>query len=382
MKESGRPFFSVVVPVFRAEATLRRAAESIREQSEPSWEAVLVDDGSPDGSAKIARSLASEDPRFRVLSHPENRGTHEARRTGVAAARGEWILFLDPDDRLAPGLLERLRRRIAADPADILRFDFRYEDSQPVDPDQVRFHDARRCSGRSAHGPGCVLPMFFSGRNESMQLWSFAYRAAVCQEAFARTESARLVYAEDVYELFAIASLAESYGEESFPGYVYDAGAGGITGWRAERDRNPEAYAAGYFANLESRLASFAAIARYAASFRGSAKQAVRRAMRRERRRVLVGTIPWEFSVLSAAGVPRREALRRAGSAFAPLARRDRALLRAMLTVRPAMERLRLLPAAPCTRSAGGSAPRHGSKNRERFSDFRIDRSASPAARG
>lgn len=191
-----------------------------------------------------------------------------------------------------------------------------------------------------------------------MQLWSFAYRAVVCREALARTESARLVYAEDVYELFAIASLAESYGEESFPGYVYDAGAGGITGWRAERDRNPEAYAAGYFANLESRLASFAAMARYAASFRGSAKQAVRRAMRRERRRVLVGTIPWEFSVLSAAGVPRREALRRAGSAFAPLSRRDRALLRAMLTVRPAMERLRLLPAAPCTRSAGGSAPR------------------------
>lgn len=346
MDSATQPFFSIVIPLYKGARTVAAAIASVKAQVIADWEVVVVNDGSPDGSAEIVKGFSTEDRRVRLLAHPENLGTHEARRTGVAAARGEWILFLDPDDRLAPGLLERLRRRIAADPADILRFDFRYEDSRPVDPDQIRFHDARRCSGRSAQGPGCVLPLFFTGRNESMQLWSFAYRAAVCQEAFARTESARLVYAEDVYEFFAIASLAESYGEESFPGYVYDAGAGGITRWRAEKDRNPEAYAAGYFANLENRLASFAAMARFAASFRGPAKTAVRRAMRRERRRVLVGVVPWEFSVLSAAGVPRREARRRAGGAFAALSGRDRASLRAMLRLRTALENLHILPRA------------------------------------
>ena len=346
MQTPGCPFFSVVVPVFRAEATLRRAAESLRAQSDGDWEAVLADDGSPDGSAAIARGLAAEDPRFRALPLPENRGTHEARRAGVAAARGEWILFLDPDDELDPGLLARLRARAAAAPADLVRYDFRYRDPSAADPDEVRFHESKRCTGRSARGPGCALPLFFAGRNESLRVWLFACRAEVCREAFARTESARLVYAEDVYEIFALACVAESYAEEPFAGYVYDAGAGGITGWRAEKDRNPEAWAAGYFANLESRLASFAAMSRFAASFRGPAEAAARRAIRRERRRMLVGLVPWEFSVLAAAGVPRREALRRARSASAPLSRRDRLLLRAALALRRALERLRLLPRA------------------------------------
>lgn len=348
MQNAPSPFFSVVMPVFRAEKTLRRSTDSLCAQSDGDWEAVLVDDGSPDSSGAIARELASEDARFRFVSHPENRGTHEARRTGVAAARGEWVLFLDPDDLMAPGLLARLRERIAGNPADLLRFDFEWKDPAAADPALVRFYASGRCSGREASGAGCALRLFFTGANVPLLFPAFAFRASVCKAAFSRMEPIRLVYAEDIYEFFAVASFADSYGEEPFPGYVYDAGAGGITRWRAEKDRNPEAYAAGYFANIGKRLASFAAMARWARAFRGPAVRAVRRAMQRERRRVLVGTVPWEFSVLAAAGVPRREALRRAQEtrAFAPLSRKDRTFLRFMLALRPALECMGVLPRA------------------------------------
>ena len=346
MSATSQPFFSLVAPVFRAAATLRRAVASVQTQSEEDWEAVLVDDGSPDDSAALAREIAAADPRVRCLSFGANRGTHAARKAGVAAARGRWILFLDPDDELAPGALAHLRRRLERDPADLLRFDFAFRAPSPGDADLRRFHEGLRCSGRSARGPGCALPLFFHGANASMQLWSFAVRADVCRDAFARTEDSRLVYAEDIYEFFALAACAASYGEEPFEGYLYSTGGGGITGWRAEKERAPTAYADGCLASLKPRLESFAALARFARGFRGepAARRAVSRALRKERRRFLVGTIPWDFSCLAAAGIPRREALRRARPAFATLAIPDRLLLRTALVARSILERLQLLP--------------------------------------
>ena len=344
MNEPARPFFSVVLPVFRAEGTLRRAAGSIQVQSEKSWEAVFVDDGSPDGSAELVQTLATEDPRFRLVPHAENRGTHGARRTGVAAARGEWILFLDPDDELAPGLLARLRDRIQRDPADLIRYDFAYRNPASVDPAERSFHESKRCTGRAASGPGCALPFFFTGRNESLQIWLFAIRAEVCRAAFAATEDSRLVYTEDIYEVFALASSAGSYGEEPFSGYVYDKGTGGITAWRASREADPASWFAGWTDTLRPRLESFAAMARFAKAFRGPAVRAVRRAMAAERRRVLVGTIPWELSCAIAAGVSRPDAIRAARPALSVLSRSDRRRLRAALVLRRALEAMRLLP--------------------------------------
>lgn len=344
MSAPNQPFFSLVVPVYRAAATLRRAVASVQAQAEGDWEAVLVDDGSPDDSAALARDIAAADPRVRCLAFDANRGTHAARKAGVAAARGRWILFLDPDDELAPGALAHLRRRLERDPADLIRFDFAFRDPSPGDEDIRRFHEKQRCSGRSVRGPGCALPLFFTGANASMQLWSFAVRAEICQDAFARMEDSRLVYAEDIYEVFALAACAGSYGEEPFAGYLYSTGDGGITRWRAEKNRDPAAYADGYFSSLKLRLESFAALARFARGFRGPARSAVSRALRKERRRFLVGTIPWDFSELATQGIPRREALRRARPAFAVLAPSDRLLLRAALATRGVLERLRLLP--------------------------------------
>ncbi|AWK90283.1 glycosyltransferase family 2 protein [Azospirillum thermophilum] len=97
------PLVSIVIPAFNRAHTLRRAIASVLAQEIADWELIVVDDGSSDGSADIP--LSYNDPRIRVLRHERNRGAAAARNTGVGAARGRYIAFLDSDDEWLPGKL-------------------------------------------------------------------------------------------------------------------------------------------------------------------------------------------------------------------------------------------------------------------------------------
>lgn len=96
------PRFSVVVPVRNGARWLPEALASVERQTREDWELLVVDDGSTDDSAAIARGVA--DARVTVLQQP-NAGPLAARRSGLARARGEAIVFLDADDRLRPDAL-------------------------------------------------------------------------------------------------------------------------------------------------------------------------------------------------------------------------------------------------------------------------------------
>ncbi len=101
------PRVSIVVPIYEVEAFLAECLDSILAQTFRDFEVVMVDDGSPDGSAAIAERYAERDPRLRLVRQP-NGGLGSARNTGVREAEGELLLFADSDDRLPPGALERL----------------------------------------------------------------------------------------------------------------------------------------------------------------------------------------------------------------------------------------------------------------------------------
>jgi glycosyltransferase involved in cell wall biosynthesis len=110
---SERPLVSVITIFLNAERYLAEAIESIRAQTYDRWELVLVDDGSTDGSTRIAREYASRDPeRIRVVDHPghENRGMSASRNLGFAQARGELLALLDADDVYLP---EKLSHQVA-----------------------------------------------------------------------------------------------------------------------------------------------------------------------------------------------------------------------------------------------------------------------------
>lgn len=100
---SGLPKISVIVPCYRAAATLSRLAASILDGAPDDLQLLLVDDGSPDGTGAVCDTLADKDPRVQALHRP-NGGAAAARNTGLDAANGDWVLFIDADDALLPGL--------------------------------------------------------------------------------------------------------------------------------------------------------------------------------------------------------------------------------------------------------------------------------------
>jgi glycosyltransferase involved in cell wall biosynthesis len=106
---------SVVIAAYNAAATLRETLESMRAQTFADWEAIVIDDGSADGTAAIANEFADGDRRFSVVSQA-NAGESGARNSGVARASGDWLLFLDADDWIAPHHLQRMTAALAADP--------------------------------------------------------------------------------------------------------------------------------------------------------------------------------------------------------------------------------------------------------------------------
>lgn len=102
------PRISVIVPAYKAEDTLAACAASVLDGAPQNVELLLVEDGSPDGTAALCDRLAEGDCRIRAL-HRANGGAAAARNTGLDAARGSWVLFVDADDTLLPGLWEALR---------------------------------------------------------------------------------------------------------------------------------------------------------------------------------------------------------------------------------------------------------------------------------
>jgi glycosyltransferase involved in cell wall biosynthesis len=117
-----RPFLSIVVPAYNEEAVIGRFIESVRadvDRPGRTWEAIIVDDGSADQTARVGREAAGADDRIRLLEAP-HRGKGAAVRQGFLAARGQWILMADADlsmpwDNLSRFLDAAAQQRCAAD---------------------------------------------------------------------------------------------------------------------------------------------------------------------------------------------------------------------------------------------------------------------------
>ena len=101
-----RPFFTVVMPAYGVEKYLKKAVDSIRNQTFKDWELIIVEDGSPDRTGELADGLAEKDPRIRAVHHEKNKGLSQARNTGIRHAKGKYIWFMDPDDSVEESLLQ------------------------------------------------------------------------------------------------------------------------------------------------------------------------------------------------------------------------------------------------------------------------------------
>ncbi len=113
------PTVSVVIPAYNAEKTLRRTLECVLNQTLSALQVILVDDGSTDSTAAIARNMAEKDPRLTVISR-ENLGISSTRNAGLLLCKGKYIRFVDADDTLPADSMEKMVRRAEQDGADLV----------------------------------------------------------------------------------------------------------------------------------------------------------------------------------------------------------------------------------------------------------------------
>ena len=120
---SDMPKVSIVTPVYKAEKYLQECIESVLAQTHKDWELLLVDDGSPDRSGDICNEYAEKDVRIRVF-HKSNGGVSSARNLGLEQIKGEWVIFVDSDDVIAPNTLEICLQKCIDNELDIVQFSY------------------------------------------------------------------------------------------------------------------------------------------------------------------------------------------------------------------------------------------------------------------
>lgn len=209
-EEINHPLVSIIVPVYKAENCIRRCLASIYEQTFKDFEAVLVDDGSPDRAGSICDEIANQDSRFRVI-HKNNGGISDARNTGLESARGKYICFLDDDDYISPLFLYNLFNLIEGG-ADIAVCQFckvaeNVNDYFLINKEQPVFIDT------------LSVDAFLSGLSNDqtlMMCWNKMYRREIIGE-----ERFRSICVEDADFNYRIGLKKPIVQRSSFIGYAY-----------------------------------------------------------------------------------------------------------------------------------------------------------------
>lgn len=114
------PLVSIIIPIYKTEVYLRDCLESVQKQTLENFEAILVNDATPDRAMSIADEFIEKDDRFRIVTHQANQGLGAARNTGMIHAQGRFLNFLDSDDQLPPRALETMVSLIESHNADMV----------------------------------------------------------------------------------------------------------------------------------------------------------------------------------------------------------------------------------------------------------------------
>ncbi len=221
--------FSIVIPAYNVADYLEKCVQSVEAQTCGDWEAILVDDGSTDGvTGALCDTLAQKyGARWRVI-HQANGGLGAARNTGLEAARGDYLVFLDSDDYLAPHMLETVASQIEKESCDIVTFGFAVDKNG--DTGEVHLDDLPAdCTFTLQEYPRLLLA--------TPNAWNRVYR----REFFLRSgvRYPGRVWFEDIRTTMKLFALAQSIRAVPQPLYYYVVREGSITR-NAKADRNRE----------------------------------------------------------------------------------------------------------------------------------------------
>lgn len=226
-----KPVISIVIPVYNIRSEyLTACIRSVTSQTLQDIEIICVDDCSTNDSLHLLRETARRDRRIRVIALDHNHGTCYARKTGVEAARGKYLLFLDADDTLEPDACSILYKQMMIHDVDILQFETKIIAESYLEPERI-MRSNRNLQPYHGYLYGQdVLNGCFRSKLYRFTVWNKMYRTTVVKKSFCCLSEDYLVKGEDAYTFFVIAYHAKSYyGLSNCELYTYRFGVG-ITG--------------------------------------------------------------------------------------------------------------------------------------------------------
>ena len=222
--EQHRPQATFIVAAFKAQDTIERAIDSALAQTGVSVEVIVIDDCSPDDTAEIVDAYT--DPRVRLIRLEKNRGPGGARNAGLAAARGEWIVILDPDDAVSPDRTARMITRAKATKAQIVVDNV---DVVPLDGQIKRMFDGTDLAALET----LTLPAFIGSNVLFQSEHNYGYMKPVFERRFVEEHGLRfdesLPIGEDYLLLASALAKGGRCAVEPTAGYTYYIRSGSIS---------------------------------------------------------------------------------------------------------------------------------------------------------
>lgn len=197
---------SVIIPVYNCEQFLEECIESVIGQSYSDIEILLVNDGSTDGSLEICKKYAGYDERIHVISH-DNRGVAKTREAGLEVAKGEFITFIDSDDKIANDYLEKLYNCICDTKTDVVC-------CNSIDENVVNKSILEDIVIDDA---SFFIAGILEGKRFACCLWAKLYRYDIIKNIQFR----EMKYAEDSYYVTEVFQKAKNVALMKYSGYFY-----------------------------------------------------------------------------------------------------------------------------------------------------------------
>jgi glycosyltransferase involved in cell wall biosynthesis len=208
---------SIVIPAYKTENTLERCLKSVINQNISDYEMILVDDGSPDKCGEICDEWANRNNKIKVI-HKANGGLSDARNTGIDAAQGDYITFVDSDDAIEENSLYELMTELQNHP----EYDF-------IEYPTFRFYKFK--NQNILNFENHVYTDLFNDYwlKDKAYCHTYAWNKIYKRQLFDRVRYPLGLYFEDVYTLPEIIKECKTIATSSHGMYYYYANPNGIT---------------------------------------------------------------------------------------------------------------------------------------------------------
>lgn len=216
---------SIVIPVYNVDRFLYKGLESIVNQSYKNIDIVCVDDGSTDNSLKVLNEFAQRDNRVRIVTQ-ENKGTYIARQVGVEVAKGDYILFFDPDDRLELNACEELASFIEKNDDDIIQYGININCDDNNNPIAEWLDAYQNTDIDYLYGSETMWQTCYVDRKIPWNLIGKVIKASVAKQAFKNQGRSIFSTLTDYFATYYVFAYAKSYRCFAKRLYNYNFGVG------------------------------------------------------------------------------------------------------------------------------------------------------------